>query len=266
VSLGAAANVTMDSSRAVLRIGKPYSNATTGNLNASIIFGNNTGSINVYRKQYKVNNASIYKYDMAVTSNNKLVLNATDVSISAPISTLDISMNSSTANIYLGRKDSLNNYKSSIIFGGTTTYGYIRGYKRTSTNADYFNVDIVANDIINLSASGRVNCDAELYVDNDITCTGELITDSDMRLKSDIRPLDFRGKLNPVTYVKDNRRQIGFISQDVEKTYPELVHQNENGYLGLNYPQLTAALAAQVNHLEDEIRELKSLLIDKGLI
>lgn len=80
-----------------------------------------------------------------------------------------------------------------------------------------------------------------------------------MRLKSNISNLSFRGKLSPKTYIKDGKQQVGFIAQEIQQLYPELVltGDDENHYLALNYGNLTAVLAAQLNQVDDEVTVLK---------
>lgn len=100
-------------------------------------------------------------------------------------------------------------------------------------------------------------CSGNVSIGGDLVVTGEVTAYSDKRLKTDIQSLDNRGLLNPVTYLKDNKRQIGFIAQDVQEIYPELVSGDINGYLSLNYQQLTAVLSTQINNLYSIIDELK---------
>ena len=100
-----------------------------------------------------------------------------------------------------------------------------------------------------------------------ITALGEISALSDIRMKRNIMTLQNRGRLNPVTYIKDGKQSIGFIAQDVQVKYPEVVIETDTQekYLSVNYPQITAILSAQINELYDvidklkkEIKELKS--------
>lgn len=100
-------------------------------------------------------------------------------------------------------------------------------------------------------------CTGNVSIGGDLVVTGEVTSYSDERLKTDIQSLDNRGLLNPVSYTKDDKRQIGFIAQEVQEVYPELVSGDINGYLSLNYQQLTAVLSAQINNLYSLIDELK---------
>lgn len=93
-----------------------------------------------------------------------------------------------------------------------------------------------------------------------VVASGEVTAYSDARLKSNIHTLDYRGRLIPRHYVKDGKQSIGFIAQEVQTLYPELVlGQDKNRpYLSLNYNGCTAVLSAQLNHVEDEVTMLKN--------
>ena len=93
-----------------------------------------------------------------------------------------------------------------------------------------------------------------------IVASGEVTAYSDARLKSNIHTLDYRGRLIPRHYVKDGKQSIGFIAQEVQALYPELVlgQDKSRPYLSLNYNGCTAVLSAQLNHVEDEVTMLKN--------
>lgn len=92
-----------------------------------------------------------------------------------------------------------------------------------------------------------------------VVASGEVTAYSDVRLKSNIQPLKYRGRLTPKTYIKDNKQSIGFIAQEVQILYPEtvLMSDDKEHYLSLNYNALTAVLAAQLNDVDDEVTLLK---------
>lgn len=130
-------------------------------------------------------------------------------------------------------------------------------------SSDISTLNVKNSDTVdNLHASSFMRSDTDTTCTGTITCAnlvsnGEVTSYSDKRLKTDIRSLDNRGLLNPVVYTKDNKRQIGFIAQEVQEHYPELVSEDANGYLSLNYQQLTAVLSSQINDLYLLIDELK---------
>lgn len=114
------------------------------------------------------------------------------------------------------------------------------------------NVSGALTGVTSITASGAVSCSS-------LTASGEVTAYSDQRLKTDIKPLQIRGELNPVTYTKDGKECIGFIAQEVQKLYPELVLADESPehLLSLNYSQLTAVLCAEIKELRNEINQLK---------
>ena len=67
-------------------------------------------------------------------------------------------------------------------------------------------------------------------------------------------------KLIPKSYnfQNKNKTSFGFIAQEVEKVYPNLVETDNNGIKSLNYSQLIPLLLLQSNELERKIEELKN--------
>lgn len=111
----------------------------------------------------------------------------------------------------------------------------------------------------------QLNGNGQMYWTGSIVAASEITAYSDIRLKSNITNLSFRGRLSPKTYIKDDKKSIGFIAQEVQQLYPELIHigSDENHYLSLNYGSITAVLSAQINLIDDEVsilkREIKEL-------
>jgi hypothetical protein len=94
---------------------------------------------------------------------------------------------------------------------------------------------------------------------------------SDRRLKKDISTIQgaLTGvlSLQGVTYRYDtakypemglrNGPQIGFIAQDLEQVYPELVTTKENGFKAVNYAQLVPALVEAIKEQQSMIADLQ---------
>lgn len=101
--------------------------------------------------------------------------------------------------------------------------------------------------------------DGTMEWSGNIIASGEVTAYSDIRLKSKISDLTYRGRLQPKSYVKDGHQSIGFIAQEVQMLYPELVltTDTKEHYLSLNYGNITAVLSAQLNLVEDEVTLLK---------
>ena len=89
--------------------------------------------------------------------------------------------------------------------------------------------------------------------------------------KEDIRPIDNAlSRVNNIdgvyfTYKDSGDKSIGVIAQDIQKILPEVVSEDKNGYLGVNYsgivPVLIEAVREQnsiISDLEDRISKLEN--------
>jgi Chaperone of endosialidase len=89
---------------------------------------------------------------------------------------------------------------------------------------------------------------------------------SDIRLKKDFR--DLSNSLSSITqlkgynyYLKNEKNpnlQTGFIAQEIQKIFPELVNTGSDGYLSVDYTGLIPHLVESVKALKRENEELKS--------
>lgn len=104
---------------------------------------------------------------------------------------------------------------------------------------------------------GGISASLSIWAGKNITASGEVTAISDIRTKSDIRSLTFRGACRPVSFIKDGKRGIGFIAQEVQKLYPELVVEGADGLLSLNYAGYTAVLQSQADNHETELQRLR---------
>ena len=79
-----------------------------------------------------------------------------------------------------------------------------------------------------------------------IVFSGNITVSSDMRLKDNIKPLGDTMidilKLDGKSYTRDGRDEIGLLAQDVQLVYPELVSEDANGMLSVNYQAYQAIL------------------------
>ena len=131
----------------------------------------------------------------------------------------------------------------------------------------------------------------ELYV-NGRARIGSVVYDSDKRYKENIKPMEGDlaklKKLKPVSYQykdteinpndtaavasqtaptngqREKRNRMGFLAQDFQQVFPDLVYEDENGYLGIDYisliPSLVEALQeqqVQIDALEEELEKGK---------
>jgi hypothetical protein len=116
---------------------------------------------------------------------------------------------------------------------------------------------------------GDANTDIgyRLYVIGDIYATGNIIAYSDKRVKTNIReienPLDRVLNSRGVLYDRtdtDDKNQIGFIAQELEEQFPELVSTSTDGRKGVLYPNMVAVLLEAMKEQQKQIDKLKTLI------
>lgn len=175
----------------------------------------------------------------------------------------------------LGDRDNDNNARYISCYGladvSYINFGYVPGSGNCGELSFAYTASSGPSNYIGLGFYGGSGANLKLYynsssvligslsVNGNMTATGEVTAYSDVRLKSNIQPLKYRGRLTPKTYIKDNKQSIGFIAQEVQMLYPEtvLMSDDKEHYLSLNYNALTAVLAAQLNNVDDEVTLLK---------
>jgi chorismate mutase len=82
-----------------------------------------------------------------------------------------------------------------------------------------------------------------------------------MRLKSQIKTIEdaltkIKG-LRGATYIKDGQNSIGLIAQEVATVLPEVVIQNNDGYLSVAYGNIVSVLIEAVKELSAKVEELE---------
>ncbi len=122
---------------------------------------------------------------------------------------------------------------------------------------------------------------AKLHVNGTIRSTVAITTTalacSDRRYKKLITPLTNSliqiQQMNGVYYFwkKDefknmgftDDKQIGFIAQEVEKIYPELVNTDEQGYKSVDYSKVTPIIVEAIKEQQKQIEELKTIVTEQ---
>ena len=109
----------------------------------------------------------------------------------------------------------------------------------------------------------------DLYDNGDAYLSGSLTQASDARLKKNITTLsgslDKINQLRGVTYnwidqKKDSTQQIGFIAQEVEKVFPQLVKTDEKGMKSVAYANMVPVLLEAIKDQQQQIDELKKAI------
>lgn len=101
-----------------------------------------------------------------------------------------------------------------------------------------------------------------------LTVAGDISITSDARLKSNIVPLgstlENLLKLEAKQYTLNDdtsqNKKIGLLVHDVKKVFPELVSENKNGVLSVNYNALVPILINALKEQEDNYTDLEKLI------
>lgn len=111
------------------------------------------------------------------------------------------------------------------------------------------------------------------YTSGGILATGGVTaySSSDIRLKQDLRKLDYLGIIKAMggtfgfAWKKDNTRSIGWIAQHVlcNPHLKDIVETDENGYYKINYwsPKLIATAFGAIEQVGDEVSRLKARVV-----
>jgi len=115
---------------------------------------------------------------------------------------------------------------------------------------------------VNVNETTDLPLSYNLEVSGSIRASAAVFQSSDERLKDNIQTIDealskivsSRG----VTFDKDGGKHSGVIAQEVQKIIPEVVSEDNNGYLSVNYNGIIGYLIEAVKELKAEVEELKS--------
>lgn len=162
--------------------------------------------------------------------------------------------------------------------------------ERTDKNLDtYIGVSNGTYDIRLMIGSGNVNrgiydvvrdnwmlyrdSSTNIYMNGSVLATGGITaySSSDIRLKQDLRKLDYLGIIKAMggtfgfAWKKDNTRSIGWIAQHVlcNPHLKDIVETDEKGYYKINYwsPKLIATAFGAIEQVGDEVSRLKARVV-----
>ena len=152
----------------------------------------------------------------------------------------------------------------------------------SATSANSFSTSAPAFVIGNGTASNaksdafKVMFNGDATVSNDLTVSGDVNITSDARLKTNIvslgstlsKLLQIDGK----SYEMKGKQKIGVLAQEIKEVFPELVSEDDNEMLAVNYQGLVPVLINALKEQEskiidqqtqiDELKELVNKLID----
>ena len=144
---------------------------------------------------------------------------------------------------------------TSLITQGNTTLG--------NSTSDDTNITGDLDVDVNLNVDGNAVIDGTIVCGNTVTAT-DFISTSDKRLKEDIETIQsalFKVEnLRGVSYMKNNKQEIGVVAQEVETVMPEVVRTGEDGFKAVAYGNLVGLLIEAIKELKTEIDTIKGNL------
>ena len=104
-----------------------------------------------------------------------------------------------------------------------------------------------------------------VMIPKDLLVLGSINNPSDINLKNNIEQITTDAtilkNLNPVSFTfkddEQNKKHYGFIAQELETVYPELVTNTELGFKFVNYIEMIPILLSQMKNMQMEIDKLK---------
>jgi hypothetical protein len=180
----------------------------------------------------------------------------------------------SSSSIYDSGNTALSATRGFMLFPNTITATSLTS--SAATTAGSLTVDNVVMDGATIGHSS--DTDLMTLASGSLTVAGDIILSSDARLKSNIVTLgptlislmQLDAKRYTMKADKEQKQKIGLLAQEVQKVFPELVREDKNGMLAVNYqalvPVLINALKEQEGNykeLEKELSELETLIKEK---
>ena len=168
-------------------------------------------------------------------------------------------------------------YTTASDFGSTVIGQYNSSGSSVTNNATSFSTSntafVIGNGTNNSNKSDafKVMFNGDTTVSNDLTVSGDVNISSDARLKSNIVSLGATlSKLLLIdgkSYEIKGKQKIGVLAQEIQEVFPELVSEDDNEMLAVNYqglvPVLINALKEQQSEIEtyrDEVSELREMV------
>ena len=175
--------------------------------------------------------------------------------------------------VAMGYQTSVSGHKTTAMGANTTASDYaslVIGQFNSSgssvtNNATSYNTAntafVIGNgtDSSNKSDAFKVMFNGDTTVSNDLTVSGDVVISSDERLKSNIvslgstlpKLLQIDGK----SYEMKGKQKIGVLAQEIKEVFPELVSEDDNEMLAVNYQGLVPVL---INALKEQDKIIKS--------
>lgn len=127
--------------------------------------------------------------------------------------------------------------------------------------------DVAANGVVFGGPLGNVYASSSSFTfDGSTLSVNGIAFSSDARYKENIIPmsnsLSNLYSMTPISYTRNDettgKRHLGFLAQEMERVYPELVHMDSSGNKSIHYANLTAVLVDSVKELNAQVQALRA--------
>ena len=132
----------------------------------------------------------------------------------------------------------------------TPSYGGSNNFWQ-KRSGDNFSIELIPETGVN-----------SVFISKDLTVSNTITVTSSETCKENIKSIDHDVddlcRLTPkqYNYKEDEKIHYGFIAEEVEAIYPNLV-TSTNGLKGLNYLEIIPLLLNKINDLQEQINDLK---------
>lgn len=230
---------------------------------------------NIHRINMMYNaNDDIYCMLAKLISDDKITLFDSDWNVIIESGELDINCSTYVTDGSLTIvRDETNGYKYGLSLDDTSIICNF-GYNAPNNNINMMyqgsniNINSYGNILLN-TYRGAIYLNTSTSVKGNLLATGGVTaySSSDIRLKQDLRKLDYLGIIKAMggtfgfAWKKDNTRSIGWIAQHVlcNPHLKDIVETDEKGYYKINYwsPKLIATAFGAIEQVDDEVMRLK---------
>lgn len=136
-----------------------------------------------------------------------------------------------------------------------------------STQSGVMNAEVY-NSLAVYTPIGDTNFQGSFSITGNLSVSGTVTAASDARFKENIRPIEnalarvIKAEGIGFDRIGGDKNQIGFVAQDLEKVFPELVvtAPSAEGFKAVNYQSMVAILVEAIKEQQLEIDTLKSKL------
>ena len=171
--------------------------------------------------------------------------------------------------LHIGRNNGYENITNCglYVYNSGIFYNALYCSNTANTNPSIF-TNVGNNNILQIGTNQNYNIPNitgyQLNVNGNIGLTGNIFTNSDLRLKNNIstinnaleKILNCRGVI--FNYLNDSNINIGVIAQEIEKIIPEVVETKNNGYKTVNYLSIIGILIEAIKELNNKIDNLSN--------